>query len=264
MSLQVVICGVFLAFLAPSEASHLLRHGQSTTGFVKPLEFNHQLRVCNAFPNSQSLDVFKSVEKLTDDAPMPYKSCSDFSSPLKVGDKLDFRIPDVTEGTFSVAELPNSDAVLLLVVHLHDEHHTAMSFESHVFGDNQNAQVAIIDAYRGKANANPWIKDDSMGNSSRSEELRYNSVVAVNSGKYDVALDDDKGVEKARSPLIALDRGTYVVLRTGVETPQGEQFPEDLLVYPQSDATLLRSGSVTLRVNLAACLAAAVFLYGYA
>ena len=46
-------------------------------------------------------------------------------------------------GPFSVAELPKSDAVLLFIVHLRDQHSTAMSFEPHVFGGNQNAQVVV-------------------------------------------------------------------------------------------------------------------------
>lgn len=246
------------------DASHLLRHsglGQTAESFVKPLEFNHQLRVCNAFPNSRPLDVFRASEKMTNDGPMPYKTCSDFQSLLKVGDKLDFHISDLTDGTFSVAELPSSDAVLLLVVHRHDEHSTAMSFESHIFADSQNAQVAVIDTYRGKAKANAWIRDEAATNSSRSEELRYNSVVAVNPGKYDVALDDSEGVEKARSHLVALDRGAYVVLRTGSETPSGEQFPEDVLVYPQSDPSLLHSRSVRLSLCFASFLATLVSFY---
>jgi|EP00927_Polykrikos_kofoidii_P072678 hypothetical protein len=260
-------CGVFSACFAPLEASTLLRHRGnelSTDSFVQPLKFDHKLRVCNAFPDMQSVDVFKASEKLTTAGAVPYNSCADFSSPLKAGDKLDFKIPDVTEGTFSVAELPNSNAVLLLVVHLHDQHSTAMSFESHVYGDTQNAQVVVIDTYSGKAKANPWIKDEANGNSSRSEELRFNSVVAVNPGKYDVALDDEGGVEKARSSLVALDRGTYVVLRTGAETQSGNGFRENLLVFPQSDPGLLHSSSVSVHASFAACLATATFLFGYA
>jgi hypothetical protein len=257
------LAGFFAAScLAPVESAHLLRHGgnvQNADGLVKPLEFNHQLRVCNAFPNSQTLDVFKASEKLTKDAPMQYKTCADFSSPLRAGDKLDFHIADVTDGTFSVAELPKSDAVLLLVVHLHDQHSTAMSFESHVFGENHNAQVAVIDTYRGTAKANPWIRDEAAGNLSRSEQLRYNSVVAVNAGKYDVALDDEEGVERARSDLVALDRGAYVVLRTGSETQFGERFPEELLVFPQSDPSLLHSGSEKLHITLPVFLVTFIF-----
>merc|ERR1719281_2287755 len=112
---------------------------------------------------------------------MPYKQCKDFESKLTTGDKLEFKVGDATAGTFSVSDLPNNDAVLLLVIHRHDPVSTAVSFESHVFAKLANSQVAIIDTYKGKAKATARIMDaDSKAKQSRSEELRYDSVVAVN------------------------------------------------------------------------------------
>merc|ERR1719478_1396424 len=84
------------------------------------------------------------------------------------------------------------------------------------------------------------IKDNANANSTRTEELRYNSVVAVNEGKYRVALDDQTGLEKAMANLVALNHESYVVMRTGVEAQQGESFPEELVVFPQSDANKLQ------------------------
>merc|ERR1719504_372231 len=120
---------------------------------------------------------------------MPYKSCRDMTYALKAGDKLEFKIGDATAGTFSVNDVPNNDATLFLVVHRHDTLSTAVAFESHVFSNLANPQVAIIDTYKGKARATPRIKDAEVSQgtrSGRSEELRYNSVVAVNPGMYDV------------------------------------------------------------------------------
>merc|ERR1719181_363375 len=172
--------------------------------------------------------------------PMPYKTCRDLSSPLKAGDKLEFKVGDATAGTFSVSDLPNNDATLLLVIHRHDTLSTAVAFESHVFAKLGNAQVAIIDTYKGKARATPRIKDiESSGKKARSEELRYNSVVAVNPGTYEVELDSEDGETKARSELVALNRESYVVLRTGVEAQQGESYPQSLVVFPKSDAKAL-------------------------
>merc|ERR1719458_1840293 len=99
------------------------------------------------------------ADRLTSDAAMPYKACKDFVSPLKSGDKLEFKVGDASAGTFSVSDLPNNDAVLLLVIHRHDTLSTAVSFESHVFANLLNAQVAIIDTYKGKARASPRILD---------------------------------------------------------------------------------------------------------
>merc|ERR1719262_306126 len=90
---------------------------------------------------------------------MAYKACRDFVSKLTPGDKLEFKVGDASAGTFAVSELPKSDAVLLLVIHRHDTLSTAVAFESHVFASLQNAQIAVIDTYKGTAMATPRIMD---------------------------------------------------------------------------------------------------------
>jgi len=253
---------------AASKVQGVLRHvdgaGQTHSNekedFVRAFEFKHRLRVCNAYPYVAALDVYRSkTEKLTSDSPMLYKSCKDFVSPLKVGDKLDFKVGDVSAGTFSVSDLPNNDAVLLLVIHRHDTLSTAVAFESHVFANLLNAQVAIIDTYKGAKKAKLKIMDGGPGSKMRSEELRYDSVVAVNPGQYEVVLSDVAGKLESKSQLVALDRESYVVLRMGVEAQQGQSYPEELVVYPLSDTAALhrtRSGAPRGAPMPAAVLAA--------
>jgi hypothetical protein len=227
--------------VAATDAAVLRNKG---AGFVRSLEFKHQLRVCNAYPYSAALDVFVGRNtKLTSDGAMPYKACRDFPAPLKAGDKIDFKVGDASAGTFSVSDLPNNDAVLLLVIHRHDTLSTAVSFESHVFASLLNAQVAIIDTYKGAARSTPKITDAAAKANARSEELRYDSVVAVNQGIYNVELVGSDGAEKAKSELVALNRESYVVLRTGVEAQQGPSYPQDLVVFPKSDPSVLRSAA---------------------
>merc|ERR1719274_554727 len=96
---------------------------------------------------------------MTDDGPMTYKSCKDFKAPLKPGDKLEFKVGDANAGTFSVSDLPNNDATLLLIIYRHDTLSTAVAFESHVFANLLNAQVAVIDTYKGNAKSTPRIQD---------------------------------------------------------------------------------------------------------
>jgi len=214
------------------------------------LEFKHRLRVCNAFPFATSLDVFRGKsEKMTGDGSMPYKACRDFVAPLKVGDKLEFKVGEASAGTFSVSDLPNNDAVLLLVVHRHDTLSTAVSFESHVFSNLANAQVVVLDTYKGKAKAHTSIMDAEGGNekehkdTSRSEELRFDSVVAVNPGRYEIALTGDDGEIKGKTDLVALQHESYVVLRIGVEAQQGQKYAQELVVFPKSDPKMLHSGA---------------------
>merc|ERR1719506_3561880 len=203
---------------------------------------------------------------MTGDSPMPYKACRDFMAPLKAGDKLEFKVGDTTAGTFAVSDLPQNDAVLLLVVHRHDTLSTAVSFESHVFSNLANAQIVVLDTYKGKAKAHTSIMDaeshvkkDQKQDKARSEELRFDSVVAVNPGRYEVALAGDDGETKAKTQLVALNHESYVVLRIGVEAQAGAAYPQELVVFPQSDAAMLPNSaaqsSMTLLVGMLAAAA---------
>lgn len=242
----MAVC-IALSTVAATQATQVLRHPKHINGaggFVRALEFKHRLRVCNAYPFAAAMDVYRGKsDKLTGDSPMPYKACRDFLSPLKAGDKLEFKVGDANAGTFSVSDLPNNDAVLFLVIHRHDTLSTAVSFESHVFANLLNAQVAIIDTYKGAAKALPRIMDAGASKLARSEELRFDSVVAVNPGMYEVVLAGQDGETKAKSQLVALNRESYVILRTGVEAQQGQSYPQDLIVFPKSDPTALHSGA---------------------
>ncbi|CAK0895025.1 unnamed protein product [Prorocentrum cordatum] len=219
------------------------------------------------------MDVYvRGSEKLTADQPMPYPSCTDFTSGLQAGDKIDFKVGEASAGTFSVSDLPNNDAILLLVLYRHDTLTTAVKFQSHVFANLLNAQVAIIDAYKGTLHAMPRIMDmrttaPGGPDGHASEELRFDSVVAVNPGVYEVELHGQGGDTRAplRAPLVALNRESYVVLRTGVEAQQGPSFPEELFVYPRSDPSRLphsaagapRASAWCLLLGAAAAAAAA-------
>lgn len=259
-----ILAAVSLASAAAAasvgQAASSLRSGGG--GFVKALEFRRRLRVCNAYPLAAGVDVYRRDEKLTSDASMPYKQCRDFTAPLQVGDKIDFKVGDSSAGTFAISELPSGDAVLLLVMHRHDADSTAVAFESHVFANTKSAQIAVIDTYKGAAHSKPRIMDMQKGDKApaRAEELRYDSVVAVTPGLYEVELDGQDGETKAKSELVALGHESYVVIRTGVEAKEGgKAFPQELLVFPKSDAEALRSGARTSGPSaLALALVAAV------
>jgi len=249
---RLLLCAVLCAAAAASNEQTHLRVSGRAEGFVRALEFKHRLRVCNAYPYAAALDVIRGKgEKLTD-VPMHYKTCKDFQTPLKSGDKLEFKVGDASAGTFSVSDLPNNDAVLLLVIHRHDTLSTAVSFESHVFANLMNAQVAVIDTYKGAARSTPKIMDAAQkGKTSRTEELRYDSVVAINPGLYDVELVGSDSKAKAKSQLVALNHESYVVIRTGVEAQQGPAYPQELIIYPQSDAAALKSSAMAFKASLA-------------
>merc|ERR1740121_2665630 len=93
--------------------------------------------------------------------------------------------------------------------------------------------------------------------SQRKEELRYDSVVAVNPGIYHVALTEG-GETKAQNELVALNRQSYVVLRTGVEAERGPSYPQELVVYPRSDPSVLHSKASARQLALWSMLLAAL------
>merc|ERR1719387_3450568 len=231
-----------LAVLASTHLASGVSLGESQTHQHHPasfllhhIEYKHRLRACNAYPYAAPLDVYRNhKEKLTGDDPMPYKTCREFKMPLKAGDKLKFKVGDANAGTFSVSDLPNNDAVLLLVIYRHDTLSTAVSFESHVFANLLNAQIAIIDTYKGAAKASLRIQDHNGGKDSRAEALHYNSVVAVNAGDYDVILKGTDGKTKSKDTLVAVNKESYVVLRVGVEAQQGQSYPQEIVVAPKS------------------------------
>lgn len=258
-TMRVVIAFLALFLAAANGETSIAQHLRSqriaslARGFVKALEFKHKLRVCNAFPFAAALDIYgPDGTSLTGENPMAYKACQDLSVALHSGDKLEFKVGDVSTGTFAVSDLPENDAVLLLVIHRHDTLSTACSFESHVFANLENPQVAVIDTYKGGAKASTRIMDldefqaeQGKAHKQRDEELRYDSVVAVNPGVYQVTLSGIDGETKSKGKLVALNHESYVVMRTGVEAHQGPSFPQELVVFPESDPGLVHSGAAT-------------------
>jgi len=239
-----------LSSLQMVAAGHALRQTRlDATGVVKGLHFKHRLRVCNAYPDAEALDVYSGEdEKLTSDEALAYNRCGEFRAPLTAGDRIDFKFGSMTAGSFAVADLPKYDAILLLVIHRHDLLSTAVSFESHIFASLLNAQVAVIDTYKGNRTASVRIMDaQGSGQSSRSEELRFDSVVAVNPGRYEVEFENQNGEATTKGELVAVNRESYIVLRTGLEATNGKSFPQEIVVFPKSDPAQLESSARAAR-----------------
>jgi hypothetical protein len=201
--------------------------------FIRTLDFQQTLRVCNAYPQNVALDVFLGKDQLTKEEPIPYKSCTEFKQSLSPGQKVDFRVGEAVVGTFTISDLPQSDATLMMVIYRHDPRSTAVAFESHVFPDSVQAQVAVIDTYKGKSVSDVLIRDRGNATAPRQEMLRYSTVVAVAPGKYDVVLQGD-GLERSTQPLVAKMHTPYVVIRCGVDAEMGQSFPEEVVIFPHS------------------------------
>jgi len=254
--LASVACAANVRSLASSMAQlQLGAHDDAhTKSLVQKLNFQHRLRVCNAYPYGAALDVYRAKEKLTEE-PMKYKNCRQFNIQLLMGDKLQFKVGDQNVGTFAVASMPENDAILLLVISRHDTLSTAVSFESHIFANLLNAQLAVIDTYKGESKSSLRITDvGDDEDKNRSEDLRFDSVVAINPGEYNCALFGKDGVRKKMQPLHAQNREAYVVLRIGVDAQKGSSYPEDIIVFPDHPL-----GSGAASCSLAFLLALVLF-----
>lgn len=206
--------------------------------FARGLTFRHRLRVCNAYPSEASFQIMLGKNQLNKE-PLAFKNCEEFSPKMRAGDKLDFSLGGVSAGSFAISDLPNNDAVLVLVIYRHDPLSTAVAFRSHVFANLINAQIAVLDTYKGTSTATLRIKDAGTAKSQRDEELRFDSVVAVNPGLYEIVSQENDGTVKARQELVALNRESYIVIRTGVEAEKGKSFAQEMMVFPRSDPKAL-------------------------
>lgn len=218
-------------------------------------QVQHELVICNAYTSPHAVEILRvrTQESLTSGNPLAYKQCKQFSLPLEEGDQIDFKAGGLDVGTFYATGLPKSSASLLLIPHRRSPHAVGMSFESHAFADLQSPQVAVIDAYRGKSDKQPGAISiiESLDPSADKadtpveEELKFNSVVAVNPGNYQVSMTGSKGSSLA---LNAAGATKYVVMRLGVEgeAAQGGSYPQELIVFPNGAARIVSASVVMI------------------
>lgn len=279
LACPLCLCLCFLCFFSPcvdavqgSVAAGRKRVGLeqehiqagTTVSFLKTLNFKYSLRVCNAYAATEPMELYVGTEKLTTDGPMPYGGCRDLKQHvMKQDDRFDFKIGDSSVGTFLVSSLPSNDAVLLLVVHRRDAESNAGAFESHVFSSNlPSGQIAVVDTYKGEAGSNPelTIRDhvadaaDKTTAKSRKEVLKYDTVVAVRPGKYDLALGGENQLDN--KPFKVLGGESYVILRAGF----GSTFPQALTVFPVSEGAARQGkviGGITIILVAASCMISA-------
>lgn len=210
--------------------------GSSLTVQAPPLE--QHLVICNAYASPKPLDVTRVRTRQSVTTGLAYKQCRELSLPLEEGEELDFTAGGLDVGTFYATGVPRSAASLLLIPHRRSPHAVGVSFQSHAFSEVHAPQVAVIDAYRGKGGKQEGaIKimenlpaADGKSPATRVEEnLKFNSVVALNPGRYEVSLAG-MGSNATTRTLNAAEAGRYVVMRLGVDN--GDQYPQELVVFP--------------------------------
>lgn len=221
-----------------------------------------RLRVCNAYASSDPLDVLLGNESVTQEEPLAYKTCKDFSLMLKVGDMLNFKVGFLSASSFTFSTLSDSKAVMLLAICRPDLSSAAVSFESHLFAEGQEGpQVAIIDA--SNVHAAPTLRISQTSPTSGKDisgtafsELQFNTSVVVSPGIYQLALLGGDASRTVIKDFVARQNVSYVVIRTGSKSVDGTQFLEDLVVFPKSAAS---EHSAAQRVSYPAVVVMAAF-----
>eukprot|EP00747_Dinoflagellata_sp_TGD_P162352 gnl/TRDRNA2_/TRDRNA2_179848_c0_seq1.p1 gnl/TRDRNA2_/TRDRNA2_179848_c0~~gnl/TRDRNA2_/TRDRNA2_179848_c0_seq1.p1 ORF type:complete len:321 (+),score=46.95 gnl/TRDRNA2_/TRDRNA2_179848_c0_seq1:84-965(+) len=218
---------------------------------LAPSRPKQSLRICNAYAWSKPLEVFRvsTKEKLTGDHPLAYKDCRDFQLDLAEGDQLDFTSGELEVGTFFATGVPHGQSSLLLIPRRRDASSMAIQFESHAFAKLQTAQLAVVDAYKGKQQSTLKIADSlkhsvapqqSLAQTSDrpSEDLRYNSVVALNPGVYRLQLVGSGGSTISEAPIGVKNAANYVVMRVGGSSTVSDknEYPEEVIVFPKSSS----------------------------
>lgn len=222
--------------------------------------------ICNAYAHTKPLDVInlRTQQPLTEDGPLSYKSCRDLGTSLLEGDRLEFKAGNASAGVFRATGIPRTRAALMLIPYRRDYSTLSAAFESHAFAETGNPQVAIIDTYKGNEVSKIKImdakSDEGQSKEPREEELRFNSVVGLGAGSYQVLLQSDSQQDIAKEPLqVAASPNNYVVMRTGLQgAPASSAFPQELVVYSEQRSSRSLASARPRLPALAAALAAAL------
>jgi len=208
-----------------------------------PLVKQHMI-VCNAYHGSAPLEILHVEHrvKLTKNKPLKYKACQEYTLPLMEGDRLDFNADGGHNiGTFHATSMPKASASLLLIPRHRENTSKPMAFESHAFANLKSPQIAVVDAYRGNATNTVHIIENlaevEQGQAPLTEALRFNSVVAVAPGKYNVGLLGSEAIENVTVlPLHVRPHTKSVIMRVGGGKFEDLALPQELVVYPNSVA----------------------------
>lgn len=274
----VAVALLSTTIISNANADKLLRSKHIVIGDGPP-PTSLNVRLCNAFADKApvAISLKPGVRNEKHDAKkhdaiqlstqgLQYKSCQDWPLNLQRGDTFEFLQGGAQLGAFSVTSVPQWDATLLLIIKRKGTSSRPV-FASHVFGKTKNAQLAVLDMYTGPSKHTVVIREnkepkepspDESGHQllqkrSQSENLAYDTVVAVSEGSYFCSLnniDQAKASTHAASTALNAIRvafnvvaaESYVAMRVG-GIPG---YPEELIVFPSSDSHRIGCLSVTV------------------
>lgn len=223
-------------------------------GQLSTQEAHQSLVICNAYAHSAAMTVknLRTSFALTEKNGLAYKECSLYKPTLHEGDRLEFKAGNTTVGIFRATALPKNVDTLMLVPHRRVASSLNCAFDSHAFAPASGPQIATVDAYRGKESGKIRITDTAASgqkqSDTRSEDLKFNSVVSLAPGEYQVFLDGGDGKEISNSKLhVVQGDAKYVVMRAGISVDDKNQtnpFPQELVIFEH------RSGAAAMGMGL--------------
>jgi len=213
-------------------------------------QFKRKLVACNTFPDEEAVSITQNRKNRLEDN-LQYKECRTIKGKVAEGDQLVFESKTAGTWTFQVGALPEADSTLLLVFEKRDDKSKVPSFQSFAFPESaQDAQLAIIDAYKGQSERTRVHLADSAAGKTRSEDLDYDRVYAIESGDYDLSMLLGENSTTPASRMHMTKGGDYVALRLG-GSGYSHDFKEELVTFSLIDSSAPVAALVALFALLA-------------
>ena len=175
-----------------------------------------------------------------------YKECKAISGLIAEGDQLVFESKSAGTWTFQVGALPESDSSLLLVFEKRDAQSKVPAFQSFAFPPSkEDAQLAVIDAFKGKNDRTRVHLSDAVPGHERAEDLDYDRVYAIEGGDYDLSMLLGANSTSTPSKMHMTKGGDYVALRIG-GSGYTREFDEELVTFALIDSNAFAATIVAL------------------
>jgi hypothetical protein len=228
-----------LAF-ASAHSANVQHAGAKTALRASPIahteQFKRKLVACNTFPDDEAVSITQNRKHKLENA-LGYKECKAIQGTIAEGDQLVFESKSAGTWTFQVGALPESDSSLLLVFEKRDEHSKVPAFQSFAFPPSkEDAQLAVIDAFKGKSGRTRVHLSDAVPGHERAEDLDYDRVYAIESGDYDLSMLVGENATSTPSKMHMTKGGDYVALRLGGSGYQRD-FDEELVTFALIDSS---------------------------